>query len=141
MYAKDRVNNMKNTKSIVALFFCAAVIATTVSGCGGVTGLLGHLVSMDSGSVFNPKTVTVGPGDTVTWTNADAIVHSVVADVSGGPDSTTDFPNGLATGDIYEWTVPNAPSGTKYYYHCGYQGTAGNGTTFGTGMVGVIVVQ
>ncbi|MBI3986796.1 MAG: hypothetical protein HY343_07750, partial [Lentisphaerae bacterium] len=103
-----------------------------------------QVVSM-VGSVFNPVAVTVSPGQTVQWTNQDILPHTVTADpgnpVSGGPDSDTPFPDGFTAGQTYSWTVPtNAVSGTQWFYHCRFHGSAGNGSNLGSGMAGMITV-
>lgn len=69
------------------------------------------------------------------------MAHTITSDTTPGPNSDTKYPTGLGNGQTYFWTVPNAPSGTKFYYHCRFHGTAGDGTDFGTGMTGVIVVE
>jgi plastocyanin len=58
---------------------------------------------------FNPSTLTVTAGTTVTWTNKDAIGHTVTSD-SGTFDSGTIGTNGTY---IYTFTT----SGT-FTYHC-----------------------
>ena len=112
-------------------------------GCGGASLTANNLfVNMNPGSVYAPQTVTVAGGQTVTWVNRDSVAHSVTVDTqAGGPDSDSVHPAGMTNGQTYFWTVPNAPSGTKYYYHCRFHGTAGNGSAFGTGMTGVVIVQ
>jgi plastocyanin len=57
---------------------------------------------------FNPKTVTIKVGDTVTWTNQDSTTHTVTGD--GGIDS-----GNLAPGKSYSKTFDTA--GT-FNYHC-----------------------
>ena len=67
--------------------------------------------------------------------------HTVDSD-TGLFDSDDDFPGGLAPGDKWSWTVPStAARGTVYFYHCDFHGAAGNGTSYGTGMVGSITVK
>ena len=77
------------------------------------------------------------------WTNNDALPHTVKSDTAEpGLDSDPTFPGGLANGQQFSWTVPNtATTGTKFFYHCKFHGTAGNGTAFGAGMVGSLTVQ
>jgi plastocyanin len=97
-------------------------------------------------SVFEPKEITVSPGTTVKWVNTGKRPHTVTADstnpVSGGPDSSTIFPNGLRSGDSFTWTVPaDSTRGAKWFYHCTFHGSEGGGRSLGSGMSGVIVVQ
>ena len=60
-------------------------------------------------SRFLPQQQTAAPGDTVTWKNADAASHSVVAD-GGAFESET-----LGSGASFSVVLP---AGT-YAYHCG----------------------
>jgi|GEM_PF-6923517 len=130
--------NMKPLLRLLPLFLIASL-----AGCGGLSiPGVGSFVDIGPGDVFVAQSVTVEGGESVTWVSKDADSHSVTVDtVSGGPDSNTNHPSGMVSGDTYVWKVPNAPSGTKYYYHCRFHGTAGNGTSFGTGMVGLITVK
>jgi len=91
-----------------------------------------------SGFAFGIKDLTVTAGQTVVWTNNDFTGHTVTRDVGTvGPSSGTIAPNGT-----YSFHIDNTiPVGTDIYYHCSFHGTAGNGTTFGTGMVGVLRVR
>lgn len=95
-----------------------------------------------SANLFTPKTLKVPAGTTVRWTNNDPMGHTVTPDVPGfGPDSSTDFPGSIPFESTYSWQVPaNAAVGTKYFYYCVFHGSPGNGTTFGTGMAGVVEV-
>ena len=60
---------------------------------------------------FTPRTLTVPVGATVTWTNRDFDVHTVVADDSPPTFKST----GLDTDDSFSFTFKKA--GT-YSYHC-----------------------
>ena len=108
-----------------------------IIGCGGENGGNTSLIGMDAGDVFTPKSFSASVGDRVSWLNRDVDTHSVTFDTnSAGPNSPD-----LSTGGEYSWVVPNVPSGTKIFYHCRFHGAAGDGTTFGTGMVGVVTVK
>jgi len=125
--------------------------ATTVSmtGCGSsdpafVARLIAQITMTDQDS-FYPRDVSVVPGTEVVFTNRDTDPHTATADVDdpvpGGPNSAFDFPQGLGPGDIYVFRVPsNARPGTAWYYHCCNHGQAGNGTSLGPNMSGVIRV-
>ena len=64
-----------------------------------------------SNFLFDPASVTVKVGDTVTWTNDDSAPHKIVSD-----DSTPVFSSGdLARGDSYSFTFTAV--GT-FNYHC-----------------------
>lgn len=72
-------------------------------------------------SAFSPATITVTAGTTVTWTNKDAIAHTVTSDASL-------FDSGsMAANGVYSYTF--ATAGT-YPYHC----------TFHTMMTGTVIV-
>jgi len=76
----------------------------------------------------------------VSWVNNDSVPHTVTSD-TGVFDSDTDSPTGLGNGDTFEFRIPaDAAPGTTYYYHCRFHGAAGNGSAYGTGMAGRIVV-
>jgi plastocyanin len=67
------------------------------------------------GFVFTPEDVTIAPGDSVVWTNADFVAHNV----SGGSFQSGNFATGTFT---HTFTVP----GTFSYIctlHSGMQGT------------------
>jgi amicyanin len=61
---------------------------------------------------FNPGTISVKVGTKVTWTNEDAVAHTVTAD-----DPSSDAPSSgdIGKGDSYSFTFNKA--GT-YAYHC-----------------------
>jgi plastocyanin len=63
-----------------------------------------------SGFAFNPETITVAAGTTVTWTNLDSVAHTVTADSGGAPDS-----GDIAQGESYSFTF-TAPG--TFAYHC-----------------------
>ena len=88
------------------------------AGGGGGDGGGGAEVS-EEGIAFQPAEVTVGVGDTVTWTNNDSVGHDVTADSFSSGD-----PGGMAPGDTFEHTFPEA--GTFDYVctvHPGMEGT------------------
>jgi plastocyanin len=72
---------------------------------------------------FDPETLTVTSGTTVTWTNKDDIPHTVASS-----DKSFKGSGGLDTGDSYSYTFDKP--GT-YKYFC----------TLHPFMMGVIVVQ
>jgi len=75
-----------------------------------------------SGFAFNPGSITIKVGQTVTWTNNDSASHNVIAD-DGSFTSKT-----LATGDSFSFTFDKAGS---YTYKCGFHAR----------MTGTVVVQ
>src|SRR6266508_2205528 len=76
---------------------------------------------------FDPKTITINVGDTITWTNEGPSPHTVTADEAGGFDA-----GNLDKGATFSETFGEA--GTFAYY-CTYHGAKG-----GTGMAASIVV-
>ena len=75
-----------------ALLPAAVLVATLVAaGCGG-TGTSKPVatteVSMAKSYRFDPKTIEIKAGDTVTWTNNDNFTHTVK--VAGGEDHKVD---------------------------------------------------
>jgi plastocyanin len=79
------------------------------------------------GQQFDPATLVVPVGTTVTWTNEDSVDHTVTAGAAGEPDGTFDEPLG-ADGGAVELGFDEA--GTVVY-HC----------TIHPAMVGRIEVQ
>ncbi len=77
-----------------------------------------------SSSSFNPATLTVARGTTVTWLNSDSSVHTSTSD-------NTVWDTGDMQPGVSRTTVFNTPGTFKF--HCVYHGTMG--------MVGTITVQ
>lgn len=75
---------------------------------------------------FNPQTLTVAPGTTVTWTNTDAIQHTVTRD-----DRSVDS-GLLGQGDTFSFTF-NDPG--TFGYFCIPHGSPG------AGMSGTVIVS
>lgn len=96
------------------------------AGCYGAatntnTSGTGSAVSMEDNG-YSPTNLTVAKGTTVTWTNNDAVNHTVTG-TSGGPDSVE-----LTSGQTYSYTFSDV--GTFPYY-C---------KVHGTGMAGRVTV-
>ncbi|HEY9206855.1 MAG TPA: cupredoxin family copper-binding protein [Candidatus Methanoperedens sp.] len=72
---------------------------------------------------FNPATITIAKGTTVTWTNMDSVAHTVTIKSGTGFDSGT-----LQTGDTFSFSF-NTP------------GTFDYGCSIHTSMSGKIIVQ
>lgn len=107
-----RVGALGSMAILVGL--CALVAASPVLAADSA-------VSIPSLS-FDPETVTIDVGDTVTWTNEDDVAHTVTAD----DDS---FDSGALSPGNSE-TVTFATAGT-YAYHC----------TIHSSMTGTVVVE
>jgi manganese oxidase len=84
--------------------------ASSTSGTG--TPPAANTVTIQN-MAFNPATVTVAAGTTVTWTNNDAMTHTVTSGVPGSPDGAFDSGN-MANGATYQHTF--ATKGTFQYY-------------------------
>jgi plastocyanin len=111
---------------IVALFALAAVAAacgsssssstttpTTPAGTGGT----GASVSIQN-FAFTPKTLTVSPGTTVTWTNNDSAPHNVISAKSLSLNSTTTSvfaSSTLSQGQTFSFTFQ---AKGVYFYEC-----------------------
>jgi plastocyanin len=81
---------------------------------------------------FQPATLTVEVGATVTWTNLDEVAHTVTSDDSGGPLDSGLFDQGKSFSFMFH------EPGT-YRYHCvPHAGKDASGSY--TGMVGTIIV-
>jgi plastocyanin len=94
----------------------------------------------DSGLlVFEPSTVTVKPGDTVTWVNNKMAPHNVVFDDAGSPgdkalaDSISHTQLTFAPGENYSTTfTSDMPAGTYTYYCAPHRGA---------GMVAKVILE
>ncbi len=87
--------------------------------------------------VFEPATVTVSQGDTVTWENNKMAPHNVIFDANGVPggkevaDKLTNKQLTFSPGESYSSTFDVEPG--EYTYYCAPHR--------GAGMVGKIIVQ
>ena len=86
-------------------------LASTAAGANATVTIAGF--------AFDPASVTINAGDSVTWTNRDQAAHSVVF-TGGGPRTGV-----LATGASA--TLTFATAGT-FNYICGIHGAAMSGT-------------
>ena len=95
---------------VLTAIFLVACGANATQTQASPTTVPGNKVDITiSGFKFDPATVTVTIGTTVTWTNRDSANHTVVAD-----DGSWKSPS-LATGDTFSYTFDKA--GT-YTYIC-----------------------
>jgi plastocyanin len=117
------------------------VLLAGASGCGGSSGYGsstgpggggggGHTLSISmTGSAFSPALDTVAAGSTVTWTNNDAVTHTVTS----APGSADTYSSGNVGGSgTFQHMF--AAAGT-YVYYCTIHGTPT------AGMKATIVVQ
>jgi len=115
-------------KKLLFAFVLAAVLTVMlVSGCTQSTPPpSGNAVNIQN-IAFNPKTLTVSVGSTVTWTNLDSVPHQIAAD-PGQPDIADFSSPSMAQGSTYSYTFQKA--GT-WAYHCNIHPS----------MKGTVVVQ
>ncbi len=95
----------------LACFLLFIALASTAAGANANVDIANF--------AFDPPTVTINAGETVTWTNKDQAAHSV-AFVNGGPKTPV-----LSTGKSASLTF--ATAGT-FDYVCGIHGAAMMGT-------------
>lgn len=117
---------MKKAKLSIYCLFCFMLLffLITGTGCSGTTAMTGMTTSATSGTVstsatgtdvtiqsnaFNPDSLTIKVGETVTWTNKDSYAHTVTSD-NGVFDS-----GNIASGATFSFTFNT--EGT-YSYHC-----------------------
>ncbi len=112
------------------------IMACMVAGCSSsqnapTSPSVAPTINTDANSItienfaFNPATLTIKPGSTVTWTNRDGVDHTIVAD-SGSPASFKS--EALADGASFSFTFTQP--GT-YGYYCSIHPS----------MKGTIIVQ
>jgi plastocyanin len=89
--------------------------------------------------VFEPSTVTVQPGDTVTWVNNKMAPHNVIFDEAASPgdkalaDSLSHSQLTFAPGENYATTfTSDMPAGTYTYFCAPHRGA---------GMVGKVILE
>jgi plastocyanin len=96
----------------VALVGTLTLLVATVALAGSPAAVRAAEHSVEIGDdAFNPGTVTVAVGDTITWTNADSSPHTVTAE-----DGSFDSGN-LDEGQTFSHTF-TAPG--THEYHCDY---------------------
>ncbi len=134
--SQSRPRSTARTVALLSLGALILVFALVFAGCGSTTdttspgdttgatdpGATGDVQVVMRNTAYDPATVTINAGDTVTWVNEDAPKHDVVGD-SGEFQS-----NLLDLGQAYSFTFTQA--GT-YRYHCSVH----------SGMKGTVIVQ
>lgn len=91
---------------LLLVFGCSSVSTDSPERNGGASA--GSASVAIKGSAFNPESIEIEQGESVTWTNEDSLPHTVVGD--GGMESDQ-----LSQGDTYTKTFDEA--GT-FSYHC-----------------------
>lgn len=119
----------------VALVAIALIIGTVIMAASPASAESFEVkMGSDSGLlVFEPSTLTVKAGDTVTWVNNKMAPHNVVFDLSdkGLADKLSHSQLTFSPGENYSSTFDVAPG--EYTYYCAPHR--------GAGMVGKIVVE
>jgi plastocyanin len=87
---------------------------STSSSPSSGPGKGGNTVSI-SGMAFSPASLTVSVGTIVTWTNNDAMTHTVTSDTGLFDSGSITATGGYGGGGTYSYTFTAA--GT-YNYHC-----------------------
>ena len=97
-----------------------AIVTLMIASCKSDTPVMTNQVTL-SGLSFSPKTLSVTTGTTVTWTDKEAITHTVTSDT--GLFDSGDITNGQA------FTHTFTTAGT-FPYHCMHH----------SGMTGTVIV-
>jgi plastocyanin len=126
----------------------AAIALGTLGALGACSssGAAGNEVTMSDSFVFEPKEITVAPGETITFSNTSSNVHTVTAVEDSLPEGAKYFASGgfssekeardniseglLRAGDRYEVTLDKP--GTYQYFCIPHESS---------GMAGTIVVE
>jgi plastocyanin len=90
----------------------AALVASATPGCAGTRSSAASptlRAAKIEGFEFRPRELSVSLGDTIAWTNADIVAHSVTAD-----DNTFDSPD-VPARERFVWVA--SKTGT-FTYHC-----------------------
>jgi plastocyanin len=90
---------------------------------GGDGGGGGTQVSMEN-IQFSPKDLTVKAGETITFTNDEAIAHDVHKTSGPGPDFASGPSGGMQEGDTFELTL-DKPGNYEYVCDVHAPGMAG----------------
>jgi amicyanin len=115
-------------KKLLLAFVMAAVLGVVlVSGCTQpAPPPSGNVVNIQN-IAFNPQTITVSAGTTVTWTNLDGVNHQILADAGQA--------------DIADFSSPTMSQGSTYSYTFHKAGTWAYHCSIHTGMKGTVIVQ
>jgi plastocyanin len=108
---------------ILGVFGCKSDSANPYGSSPSPSGIPPNTVAMSS-SVFNPLSITVSRGTTITWRNDDGYAHTSTSDSTG-------WDTGNIQAGASATTAFNTPG--TFRYHCTYHRAMG--------MVGTIVVQ
>lgn len=130
----------KVLRSLGSFLMMAALVIGSCAVLSSPAYAADHSVKMGSDAgllVFQPATITVSQGDTVTWENNKMAPHNVIFDannVPGGKDVADKLTNKqltFAPGESYSSTFDVEPG--EYTYYCAPHR--------GAGMVGKVIVE
>ena len=130
----------KALRQLGTAFMMAALVISSCALLASPALAADQTVKMGSDGgllVFEPATVTVSKGDTVTWENNKMAPHNVVFDantIPGGKDTADKLSNSKLTfspGESYSSTFDVEPG--EYSYYCAPHR--------GAGMVGKVIVK
>lgn len=118
---------MKKTLSFVSLALIIFALATVIerSARREASAQEANQVTVTNFK-FEPKTLTVNEGDTVTWNNKEGL-HTIKSDTDAFVSKN------LKVGENFSYQFTKAG---KYPYHCGFHGGKG-----GADMAGTIIVK
>jgi plastocyanin len=119
-------------RPIAPLLAIAVAASLFGAGCGGGAAATPAAAAPSvaiKAFQFMPDTITVDAGQTITWSNGDATVHSVTAGTRKQPDRDA-FDGDLARGETFSHTFDQP--GT-YAYYCDRHN--------GPGMTSKVVVK
>ena len=131
---------VKALRQLGTAFIMAALVVSSCAFLAAPAFAADQTVKMGSDGgllVFEPATVTVSKGDTVTWENNKMAPHNVVFDantIPGGKSTADKLSNSKLTfspGESYSSTFDVEPG--EYTYYCAPHR--------GAGMVGKVIVQ
>ena len=131
---------VKALRKLGTAFMMAALVISSCAFLASPAFAADQTVKMGSDGgllVFEPATVTVSKGDTVTWENNKMAPHNVVFDantIPGGKSTADKLSNSKLTfspGESYSSTFDVEPG--EYTYYCAPHR--------GAGMVGKVIVQ
>jgi plastocyanin len=124
------------------VFLSALLVVGTLTLAATPATATNYDVKMGSDAgllVFEPSTVTVKPGDTVTWVNNKMAPHNVIFDAANVPgdkalaDSISHSQLTFAPGENYATTFTgDMPAGTYTYYCAPHRGA---------GMVAKVILE
>lgn len=129
-------------RKLSVIFLSALLVVGSLVFVAAPAAATNYEVKMGSDSgllVFEPSSVTVKPGDTVTWVNNKMAPHNVIFDSAGIPgdkalaDKISNDDLTFAPGESYGTTfTDDMPAGTYTYYCAPHRGA---------GMVGKVVLE